>query len=285
MILPFFKMQSCGNDYIFFDLLRPGISERISGVSLPRLAARISDRHTGVGGDGLVLLRPSDTSDAFMQMFNADGSEGRMCGNALRCAGRYLRRISGDERDRFSVDTLSGVRYVRVPADDAAPVAAEMGQASFDPRTLPVPSAARPLIGEKIITKDGIWCLTALSVGNPHCVLFDRDQTLPYIATVGNALNACGLFAEGVNVSTVEIIEANRLNIRVWERGSGETQACGTAACAAVAAAVKNGYCSENTDVRCQMRGGMLTVRCQADGILLTGNADYVFRGEYEYAD
>ena len=283
MILPFFKMQSCGNDYIFFDLLRPGISERISGVSLPRLAARISDRHTGVGGDGLVLLRPSDKSDAFMQMFNADGSEGRMCGNALRCAGRYLRRISEDGRDRFSVDTLSGVRYVRVPADDAAPVTAEMGQASFDPRTLPVPSAAHPLIEEKIITRNGIRCLTVLSVGNPHCVLFDRDQTLPDIATVGNALNACGLFAEGVNVSTVEIIDANRLNIRVWERGSGETQACGTAACAAVAAAVKSGLCSEGEPVTVKVRGGDLTVTVTENGILLTGNAERVFKGEVRY--
>ena len=242
MKVPFVKMHGAGNDYIYFDCLHSP-----PPADMAALAIRLSDRHKGIGGDGAVFICPSEIADARMRMFNADGSEGKMCGN-----------VEGGK-----------VRTVRV----------DMGPACFDPKALPV-SLQGEVVGRKVHIAGGEHAITCVSMGNPHCVVFeDPDGT--DLAAVGPRFECDPLFPERVNTEFVKQTGARSLRMRVWERGSGETLACGTGACAAAAAAVMLGLCPRGEDISVQLLGGELIINV-GDTVTMTGEAVLVFKGEIE---
>lgn len=279
MSLDFIKMQGCGNDYIFIDCFN-GIPKDPSG-----LARVLSDRHFGVGGDGIVLICPSDKADAKMRMFNRDGSEGLMCGNAIRCVGKYLYDVRGVRRERIAVDTPSGVRLLDMIVRGGIATGARvmMGKAELAPRNIPVLLDGESVIGRRITVGGAEYAVTCVSVGNPHCVVFCNDPDTLDLETVGSEFENSPLFPERVNAEFARLCPDGGLYMRVWERGSGETLACGTGACAAAAAAVENGFCTRGEEIPVRLRGGTLTVKYDADGTLfMTGDAAEVFRGSVE---
>ena len=231
MLKKFVKMQGAGNDYIYFDCFG-GEPEDI-----PALAVRLSDRHKGIGGDGLVLICRSDVADAKMRMFNADGSEGNMCGNAIRCVGKYLYDENVCRKEELSVETKSGIKYLRLYIENGKVrrVRVDMGKADFDPKSLPVLLEGEA-VDRPVKIAGGLHRITCVSMGNPHCVLFE-DPDGADLERIGPLFENAPLFPERVNTEFVKVIGKNALKMRVWERGSGETMACGTGACAAVAAA------------------------------------------------
>lgn len=279
MSLDFIKMQGCGNDYIFIDCFN-GVPKDPSG-----LARVLSDRHFGVGGDGIVLICPSDKADAKMRMFNRDGSEGLMCGNAIRCVGKYLYDVRGVRREQIAVDTPSGVRLLDMIVRGGIATGARvmMGKAELAPRNIPVLLDGESVIGRRITVGGAEYAVTCVSVGNPHCVVFCNDPDTLDLETVGPEFENSPLFPERVNTEFVRLCPDGDLYMRVWERGSGETLACGTGACAAAAAAVENGFCPRGEEIPVRLRGGTLTVKYDADGTLfMTGDAAEVFRGSVE---
>ena len=276
MLKKFVKMQGAGNDYIYFDCFE-GEPEDI-----PALAVRLSDRHKGIGGDGLVLICRSDVADAKMRMFNAVGSEGNMCGNAIRCVGKYLYDENVCRKEELSVETKSGIKYLRLYTENGKVrrVRVDMGKADFDPKSLPVLLEGEA-VDRPVKIAGGLHRITCVSMGNPHCVLFE-DPDGADLERIGPLFENAPLFPERVNTEFVKVIGKNALKMRVWERGSGETMACGTGACASVVAACLNGYCRKGEDVRVLLRGGELTVRYTDEGVQMTGGADTVFTGTVE---
>lgn len=273
MKLKFTKMQGCKNDYVY---VRPP-----APLPNPELAAvRLSDRHTGVGADGLILLEESAVADVKMRIFNADGSEGRMCGNGVRCAAEYLFLNGLLDGDVARVETLAGVRTVERLAPGLLRV--DMGQPDFSPAAVPLKNRETPLVEELIEVSGGALRATCLSMGNPHCVVFVPDTGRLDLPALGAGFGRCSLFCQGVNAEFVQITGPRSLRVRVWERGSGETMACGTGACAALAAAVRTGRMPMGEEVRVELPGGALTVCWTEDGITLTGDAAQVFTGEIE---
>ena len=257
-MLRFFKMQGCGNDYVFIDCRSQTVDEPTG------LARRISDRHTGIGSDGLVLLSPAEGADLAMRIVNADGSEAEMCGNAIRCAARYAWDSGWASHEPLRIQTAAGLRILWNAPQHTVTVV--MGRPS------PLSGAAVQWQGQP---------LTRLSVGNPHGVLFCPDvDHFPLAAAAAELGKAAHL-----NLEVVQPLGENRLKMRVWERGSGETMACGTGACAAAVAAVLKKHCNRSQPVTVQMTGGAVSVRWLTDGrLLLTGDAEYVFRGEWQEA-
>ena len=278
MGLKFTKMHGCGNDYIYFNCFETPVEHPEA------LAVRISDRHFGVGGDGIVLICPSDKADAKMRMFNIDGSEGKMCGNAIRCVGKYLYDNGIKRRNPLTIDTLSGIKTLRLNsgADGKVDsVQVDMGKAILKPEEIPVrldgeTIASRPV---KIDGKD--YQITCVSMGNPHCVVFtDTDVAELPLEKIGPKFEFDPLFPERVNTEFINVIDKNTLKMRVWERGSGETLACGTGACASVVAACLNGFCEKNTDVTVRLVGGELVIRYTDEAVTMTGPATVAFTGE-----
>lgn len=279
MSLDFIKMQGCGNDYIFIDCFN-GVPKDPSG-----LARVLSDRHFGVGGDGIVLICPSDKADAKMRMFNRDGSEGLMCGNAIRCVGKYLYDVRGVRREQIAVDTPSGVRLLDMIVRGGIATGARvmMEKAVLAPRNIPVLLDGESVIGRRITVGGAEYAVTCVSVGNPHCVVFCNDPDTLDLGSIGPEFENFPLFPERVNTEFVRLCPDGGLYMRVWERGSGETLACGTGACAVAAAAVENGFCPRGEEIPVRLRGGTLTVKYDADGTLfMTGDAAEVFRGSVE---
>jgi len=248
---------------------------------------KMSRRHFSVGADGLVLICPSRIADAKMRMFNADGSEGKMCGNAIRCVGKYLYDNGIVQRNVLKVDTASGVKKLRlnVMNGQVDTVQVEMGTAEFEPEKIPVLWKGR-MTDQPVKVAEREYRITAVSMGNPHAVIFtDEVDTLP-LEQIGPKFEQLPLFPERVNTEFVRVIDRSTLQMRVWERGSGETYACGTGACAAVAAAVVNGLCESGKMITVRLKGGELMIVCGKDfKILMTGRAEKVFEGVYDYAD
>ena len=273
--LNFIKMQGCGNDYIYVDCLTKPIA------NMESVAVNLSDRHFSVGGDGVIFIYPSDTCDAKMRMFNADGSEGKMCGNGIRCVGKYLYDNRKTDKLDITVETLSGAKKLKLFARDGKvnSVKVDMGKAELSPKKVPVKLGGERVVNEKIKTSLGELEITCVSMGNPHCTVFVPDvQNLDVEAQAKAVLNT-GLFPEGVNVGFVQVIDRAHLKVRVYERGSGETRACGTGACASVVAAALNGYCDKDADVSVRLPGGELIIRYTDETVYLTGEAHEVFRG------
>lgn len=275
MLKKFVKMQGAGNDYIYFDCFG-GEPEDI-----PALAVRLSDRHKGIGGDGLVLICRSDVADAKMRMFNADGSEGNMCGNAIRCVGKYLYDENVCRKEELSVETKSGIKYLRLYIENGKVkrVRVDMGKADFDPKSLPVLLEGEA-VDRPVKIAGGLHRITCVSMGNPHCVLFE-DPDGADLERIGPLFENDPLFPERVNTEFVKVIGKNALKMRVWERGSGETMACGTGACAAAAAACACGKCDAAQDILVKLRGGDLVIHV-GETVFMTGEAEKVFSGEVE---
>lgn len=272
--MKFTKMHGAGNDYIYFDCLGGEPADPAG------LAVRLSDRHKGIGGDGIVLICASESADAKMRMFNADGSEGKMCGNAIRCVGKYLYDRGITDRTEISVETLSGIKYLTLFPENGkvARVRVDMGPAEFDPAKIPVLLDGKSVIGRTVEVAGGKHTVTCVSMGNPHCVVFEDPDTTD-LGSVGPLFENDPLFPERINTEFVKIVGKNTVKMRVWERGSGETMACGTGACAVAAACVALGICGRGEDIGILLRGGELTVRV-GDTVLMTGPAEEVFTGE-----
>ena len=278
MKIEFTKMQGAGNDYIYVDCFKNTVNNPFS------LSEKLSDRHFGIGGDGLVLICPSTVANAKMRMFNADGSEGKMCGNAIRCVAKYLcdnGYVSGNE---LTIETLSGIKRLTVFKDYGLVnrVSVDMGKGSVEPKSLPITSLS-PIIGEKRTFGGKEYDITCVSVGNPHCVTYIDDVDGLEIEKIGRIFENDGLFPERVNTEFIKVIDDKTLSMRVWERGSGETLACGTGACASVFASVLNGKVKRNESITVKLLGGTLEIVCKDDDTLvMTGPAAKVFDGVIE---
>ena len=278
-MLKFTKMHGCGNDYIYFNCF----SQKVENPE--KLSIALSDRHFGIGGDGIVLICPSDVCDAKMRMFNADGSEGKMCGNAIRCVGKYLSDESIVSGDEITVETLSGNKILKLEKSGdgkVLSVTVNMGKAEFEAEKIPVTFDEKEVIGKKVTINEKEEKITCVSMGNPHCVIFTNDTDSLDLEKIGPKYENFKLFPDRINTEFVEIIDDKTLKMRVWERGSGETLACGTGACAVVSAAVANGICKKDTDVTVKLLGGDLKIKYTDDAVFMTGSATRVFDGEVD---
>ena len=277
--LSFCKMQGTGNDYIFFDNLQGQITCPES------LTITYADRHYGIGGDGLVLIEKSAAADAKMRIFNGDGSEGKMAGNCIRCVGKYLYDNGIVTKDTMSIETASGIRTLKlyVMNGKVSSVCVGMGKASLAPESLPVLLDGEKVVGRTVQVAGGEYPITCVSVGNPHCVVFSDKVDAVDIETVGPLFEHDKLFPERVNTEFIRVVNQNTLKMRVWERGNGETFACGTGACAAVVAATENGCFEKGKDITVKVRGGDLIVNYTDEQVYLTGNAVLIYNGTIEY--
>ncbi len=243
----FYKMQGCGNDYVYIDARKYAIDDPSA------LSIKISDRHFGIGSDGLILVAPSDAADARMIMFNLDGSEGRMCGNGIRCVGKFVHDVWGVKKDILTIETKSGIKTLKMQIDEngsAVGATVDMGKAILSPQLIPV-----DLDGDSVV---------------------DRE------VQIGPKFEHHPMFPESVNTEFVEILGKDLLRMRVWERGSGETWACGTGTCATVVAACLNGYVKKGEDVRVILNGGELVINYTDERVLMTGPAKISFIGRID---
>ncbi len=274
----FTKMHGIGNDYIYincFDGIPADPSE---------LAIKMSPRHFSVGSDGIVLICPSDNADAKMRIFNADGSEAKMCGNAIRCVGKYLYERNMARKNELTVDTLSGIKTLTLNTKDGVveSVGVDMGKAEICPRKIPVNFPGESMINEPADVCGKTYRMTAVSMGNPHSVIFCDDPSSLELEKIGTYFENHPLFPDRVNTEFVRVISPTELEMRVWERGSGETYACGTGTCASVVASVLNGYCKTEVPVRVHLIGGDLTIIVGDDlRVTMEGPASFVYDGEY----
>ncbi|MCR5323612.1 MAG: diaminopimelate epimerase [Lachnospiraceae bacterium] len=312
--MKFTKMQGCGNDYIYFNCFEETIRDPES------LSIRLSDRHTGIGGDGIVLIKPSDKADFFMDMYNNDGSRGKMCGNAIRCVGKYVYEHGMTDKAELEIETLSGIKRLKLKLNETDPkdrAATESNTSSDSTITESIPAAPKdkccrkgivtgatvdmgaPItdvdkipLNTEIIKENKLGytlavlarChrFTFVSMGNPHAVTFvDNVDEVP-LEELGPAYEHHEIFPERANIEFVHVIDRTHIEFRVWERGSGETMACGTGACASAYACILNGF-TEN-EVNVKMRGGSLVIKYdpELDTIFMTGPAVEVFTGEIE---
>ena len=277
--LPFTKMQTCGNDYIFL--------ENFDGrITCPEsLCVTFCHRHYGVGADGIILMERSETADVKMRMFNSDGSEGKMAGNALRCLGKYLYDNGFSTKGTVTVETGSGLRAVKLYTTNGKVTSAsvDMGKAALDASGLKFPIAEPQVVDYPVRIAGRPYRITCVDMGNPHCVVFcDRVDDVD-IGFIGPRFEHAPYFPERVNTEFIRVVNPSTIKMRVWERGSGETMACGTGACAAVAAAVANGLCEKGRDITVRVKGGELIVHYTDEGVTLTGDAKLVYTGEIEY--
>lgn len=276
--LCFTKMHGCGNDYIYFNCVGDSIENP------EKLAVRLSDRHKGIGGDGIVLICPSELADAKMRMFNIDGSEGKMCGNAIHCVAKYLWDREMVRKEEIHIETLSGIKTCWVHAVEglADTVTVDMGSAVLAPAKIPVNLAGDVIVRRNTEVAGGIYDITCVSMGNPHCIVFGEDPDGLDLESLGPAFEHDPLFPERVNTEFVQVLGPNTLKMRVWERGSGETMACGTGACASAVAAVLCGSCKMGADIVVRLRGGDLVVNYTEDRVLMAGEAREIFEGSVE---
>lgn len=278
-ILKFSKMQGTSDDYIFFN-------NQCGIITCPEsFAIEFTDRHKGIGGDGIVLIENSDVADAKMRIFNMDGSEGKMAGNSIRCVGKYLYDNGFVAKENISIETASGIKELELITRNSkvSSVTVNIGKAELNSAKIPVNIDKEKVINEKIKAGKEKYNVTCLSVGNPHSVLFVDNVDNIDIEKTGPLFENNPLFPERINTEFVRVVNNRTLKMRVWERGNGETLACGTGACAAVIAAVENGYCNKGEDITVKLRGGDLIVNYTDDAVYLTGDCNLVFTGEIEY--
>ena len=278
MELSFTKMQGCANDYIYLDCRTAGVPENIAALS-----EKLSRRHFSIGADGIICICAPRTAgaDAMMRIFNADGSEGSMCGNGIRCVAEWL-YTHGVQKERLAIDTLSGLKTVTHMGAGLWQV--EMGAYSTMPADLPAVNMGEGALVDKPLTVDGkCWQVTCISVGNPHCVTVVEDVDALKLEEIGPGFEHHPNFPERINTEFVQVVDATHLKMRVWERGSGETWACGTGTCATVAALTELGLCPAGEDIHVQLRGGVLTIRVlPGNQLLMTGAAETVCEGYTE---
>jgi len=271
-------MQGCGNDYVYVDCTKKLIDH------IPEVARKVSDRHYGIGSDGLILIRPSEKADFMMDMYNYDGSRAQMCGNGIRCVAKYVYDYGLTDKKQLKIETLSGIKDVELTITDGkvTSVTVDMGKPILDPALIPVVSDEEIVIKKPIHVGNKIYEVTCLSMGNPHAVVFVEDTKSIPIETIGPLFEHHEMFPERVNTEFVHVIDRNHIEMRVWERGAGETLACGTGACASVIACILNGLTDHEVTVT--LLGGKLKVRYDenTDRVFMTGPAIKVFEGEID---
>ena len=276
--MKFTKMQGIGNDYVYVNCLQ----ETIENPS--ELAKKISDRHYGVGSDGLIMINPSDKADFEMEMYNADGSRGEMCGNGIRCVAKYVYDYGLTDKTSISVETLAGIKYLDLTVEDGKVVLVkvDMGKPMLRPEEVPVVSEKEEVIDEPITVDGQEYRMTCVSMGNPHAVVFiDQDVKEFPLETVGVKFENHERFPKRVNTEFVNVLDRHTAQMRVWERGSGETLACGTGACAVAVACALNGLTEDEVTVK--LLGGDLLIKWdrEKDTVYMTGPAAVVFDGEW----
>ena len=277
--MKFTKMQGIGNDYVYVNCFEETVAdpERVSEI--------ISDRHFGIGADGLVLIMPSDKADFRMRMFNADGSEGNMCGNATRCIGKFVYDNHLTDKTNITLETRSGIKKLILYPENGKvkTVLVDMGKAVLKPADIPMNVSGDTFINKPITVDGKEVFITAVSMGNPHAVTYVDDVDSLELEKIGPSFENHPLFPERVNTEFIKILDESTMQMRVWERGSGETWACGTGACAATAASVLNGYFPHDKEITVKLRGGDLFITYKSDGtVLMRGPAETVFTGEID---
>lgn len=285
--MKFTKMHGCGNDYVYVDCTKeviPNISET---------AIRVSDRHFGIGSDGLILIKASDVADFEMDMYNADGSRGKMCGNGIRCVAKYVYDHGLTDKTTITVNTLSGIKTLKLTVEDGKvrKVRVDMGEPELIPAQVPVKASVlgladdrrEAIVAEPLEIKARSYDITCVSMGNPHCITFIGEDVRDFpLEEVGPVFEKHELFPERVNTEFINVIDKDHLRMRVWERGSGETLACGTGACAVAVASYLNGFTGRSVDI--ELLGGHLEVVYdeKTNHVFMTGPATEVFSGEID---
>lgn len=275
--MKFTKMHGLGNDYVYVNCFRENV-ENPSEIS-----KMVSDRHFGIGSDGLILIKPSDVADFRMDMYNADGSQAEMCGNGIRCVGKYVYDYGLTDKTSVSVETLAGIKYLdfQVENGKVAQITVDMGKPELKAELVPVVSEQEQVINETIHAAGKDWKMTAVSMGNPHCVIFIEEPVKDFpLEEVGPQFESHERFPKRVNTEFIQVLDRKTVNMRVWERGSGETMACGTGACASAVAAILCGYTED--EITLHLLGGDLKVRWdrEENRVYMTGPATVVFDGE-----
>jgi len=277
-VLPFTKMHGIGNDYVYVDCFDQVVADPAA------LARRVSPRHTSIGADGLILICPSTVADCRMEMYNADGGRGEMCGNGIRCVAKYAYDHGRARVNPMRIETDAGIREIVLDLDGdgvARGATVDMGEPILDGPRIPAAAEGR-IVDSELAVGDRTYRVTCVSMGNPHCVVFVDDPATLDLPTIGPRFEKHPFFPKGVNTEFVRVDSDTSLTMRVWERGSGETAACGTGACAVLVAAVLNGHSRRAATVH--LNGGDLRIEWrEADGhVLMTGAAEEVFHGEIE---
>ena len=268
-----------GNDIIVIDGMKNDIT------SPEFLSIYLSDRHTGVGSEGVAIIDKSDIADFKMHMYNQDGSEGRIAGNNIRCVGKYLYDKGYVRSEFMTIETGAGVHQLRLFLRDGkvSTVSVDMGTAQLETAAIPASVDVPAMIGYPLEVGGETYPVTCVSIGNPHCVIFRDNIDALDLEKIGPMFEYADCFPERVNTEFVRVVNKTTIRMRVWERGNGETLACGTGACAAVIAAVENGKCAKGTDITVKLLGGDLTVNYTDDHVILSGSAVMVYEGEFEY--
>ena len=274
--MKFTKMQGLGNDYVYVNCFKETIENP------PEMAKKVSNRNFGIGSDGLIMINPSDVADFEMEMYNADGSRSEMCGNGIRCVGKYVYDYGLTEKEHISVETLAGIKYLDLTVEDGKVklVKVDMGSPELVPENIPIVADGNRVIDEPINVNGTEYRMTGVSMGNPHAVVYVEDVKGLDIETIGPAFENHERFPNRVNTEFVKVLDRNTVEMRVWERGSGETMACGTGACAVAVACILNGFTEDKVTVK--LLGGDLEIEWdkEADKIYMTGPAEVSFDGE-----
>ena len=280
--MQFTKMHGIGNDYIYVNCFEEEIPADPAALS-----RRLSDRHFGIGSDGLILIRPTENGDAMMDLYNADGSRATMCGNGIRCVGRYVYERGIAKKEILRIDTLSGVKTLRLDVANGTvqSIEVDMGEPVLEPASIPVLLPGERAVSVPVEMGDDVFSVTCVSMGNPHCVLFVEDVDALDLEELGPRFEWNPLFPQGVNTEFIQPLPDGSLKMRVWERGSGETWACGTGACASVVAACLCGKAERQSVVH--LRGGDLSIHWrEEDGhVMMRGPAAFVFDGEIDLSE
>lgn len=279
MRMKFTKMQGTGNDYVYLNCFEEKIPEDPA-----ELAVRLSDRHFGIGSDGLILIEPSETADCRMDMYNADGSRGKMCGNGIRCVGKFVYERGIAKKDILTVETLSGIKTLALEMENGIvrQVGVNMGRPILLPEEIPAKFSGKLAVNVPLTVDGRIWNVTCVSMGNPHCIVFVEDTEKIPVAEVGPKFETHPAFPQRVNAEFVQVLSRNEAKMRVWERGSGETLACGTGTCASAVACILNGKTERS--VLFHLLGGDLFIRWdEASGsVFMKGPAEVSFDGTIE---
>lgn len=278
-MIKFTKMHGIGNCYIYIN----GFEEEVFNPG--KMSEFVSDMHFGIGSDGLVLILPSETADFKMRIFNADGSEAEMCGNATRCVGKYVYENGMTKNTKISLETNAGIKQLELDVVNhvVQSVTVDMGKAILEPEKIPVKAAGETVVDEPIEVDGKEYRFTGVSMGNPHAVVFVDDVDRLPLDKIGPMFENHEMFPERVNTEFIQVIDENTLKMRVWERGSGETWACGTGACASVVAAALNGFVKQDREIKVKLRGGSLYITYKSDGtVIKRGPAAFVCEGEVE---
>ncbi len=274
----FTKMHGCGNDYIYVD----GAREKIPAKEKPELVRRLSDRHFGIGGDGVIFINPSTEADFEMEMYNMDGSRAEMCGNGIRCVAKFVYDKRLTDKTKISVISCGKIKYLDLAVEDGkvSTVKVNMGEPVLKAADIPVVSEQEQVISEKIEVGDSVYKMTCVSMGNPHAVVFVEDVADFPLEKIGPLFEKHVRFPNHTNTEFVKVLDDKTVEMRVWERGTGETLACGTGACATVVACVLNGLTKEEVTVK--LLGGNLQIKWdqETDLVYMTGPASTVFEGE-----